>query len=143
MAKARFDASSAMKTARMLQSIRQILTDPDIRLAILFGSQASGKTHAGSDVDVAVALDGEMSTSRQGELSARLSEALGCEVDVADLREAQGEFLMQIVLGGEVAVKRDASLLAELAIRAMGYREDVRPMVLRALKDKVRRSVHG
>lgn len=132
-----------MKTARMLQSIRQILTDPDIRLAILFGSQASGKTHAGSDVDVAVALDGEMSTSRQGELSARLSEALGCEVDVADLREAQGEFLMQIVLGGEVAVKRDASLLAELAIRAMGYREDVRPMVLRALKDKVRRSVHG
>ena len=143
MAKARFDASSAMKTARMLQSIRQILTDPDIRLAILFGSQASGKTHAGSDVDVAVALDGEMSTSRQGELSARLSEALGCEVDVADLREAQGEFLMQIVLGGEVAVKRDASLLAELAIRAMGYREDVRPMVLRALKDKVRRSLHG
>lgn len=143
MAKARFDASSAMKTARMLQSIRQILTDHDIRLAILFGSQASGKTHAGSDVDVAVALDGEMSPSRQGELSARLSEALGCEVDVADLREAQGEFLMQIVLGGEVAVKRDASLLAELAIRAMGYREDVRPMVLRALKDKVRRSVHG
>jgi len=48
-----------------------------------------------------------------------------------------------IVLGGGVAVKRDASLLAELAIRALAYREDMRPMELRALKDKVRRSLHG
>lgn len=143
VAKGRVDASSAMKAARMAQTIRQTLTDPDIRLAMLFGSQASGRTHAGSDADVAVALDGEMSPVRRGELSARLSEALGCEVDVADLRKAQGEFLAQMVLGGEVAVKRDASLLAELAIRALGYREDMRPMVLRALKDKVRRSLHG
>jgi predicted nucleotidyltransferase len=132
-----------MKTQRMVQTIRQTLTDPDIRLAILFGSQASGKSHAGSDADVAVALDGEMSPVRRGELSARLSAALGCEVDVADLRKAQGEFLAQIVLGSEVAVKRDASLLAELAIRALAYREDMRPMVLRALKDKVRRSLNG
>ena len=132
-----------MKTESMVQAIRQTLTDPDIRLAILFGSQVSGRTHAGSDADVAVALDGEMTSSRQGELSARLSEALGCEVDVADLRSAQGEFLAQIVLGGEVVVKRDASLLAELAIRALAYREDMRPMVLRALKGKVRRSLYG
>jgi len=132
-----------METESVVRAIRQTLTDPDIRLAILFGSQASGKTHAGSDADVAVALDGKMSPIRRGELSARLSEALGCEVDVADLREAQGEFLAQIVLGGEVAVKRDTSLLAELAIRALGYRADLRPLVLRALKDKVGRSLHG
>ena len=127
----------------MVQTIRQTLIDPDILLAILFGSQASGKTHAGSDVDVAVALDQEMGPVRRGELGARLSEALGCEVDVVDLRTAQGEFLAQIVLGGEVAVKRDSSLLAELAIQALAYREDMRPMVLRALKDKVRRSLDG
>lgn len=132
-----------MKTQSMVQTIRQTLTDPDIRLAILFGSQATGKTHAGSDADVAVALDGEMSPSRRGELGAQLSKALGREVDVADVRTAQGEFLAQIVLGGEAAVKRDPSLLAELAIRALAYREDMRPMVLRALKDKVRRNLHG
>ena len=132
-----------MKIQNMVQTIRHTLTDPDIQLAILFGSQASGKTHAGSDDDVAVALAGEMSTSRRGELGARLSEALGCEVDVADLRMAQGEFLAQIVLGGEVIVKRDPSLLAELAIRALAYREDMQPMVLRALKAKVRRSLNG
>jgi len=132
-----------MKKEDMLHTIRQTLTDPDIRLAILFGSQTSGKTHAGSDADVALALNVEMSPYRRGDLSARLSEALGCEVDVADLRTAQGEFLAQIVLGGEVAVKRDTSLLAELAIRAMAYREDMRPMVLRAFKDKVRRSLNG
>jgi predicted nucleotidyltransferase len=87
-----------MKTQEVVQTTSQTLTDPDIQLVILFGSQASGKTHAGSDADVAVALAGEMSPSRRGELSARLSEALGCEVDVADLRKAQGEFLAQIVL---------------------------------------------
>ena len=132
-----------MKTESMVQTIGQTLTDPDIRLDILFGSQASGRTHAGSDADVAVALDGAMTSSRRGELSARLSAALGCEVDVVDLSLAQCEFLAQIVLGGEVAVKRDASLLAEFAIRSLAYKEDMRPMVLRALKDKVRRSLNG
>ena len=132
-----------MNTLGMVRTIAQTLTDPDIRLAILFGSRASGRTHAGSDADVAVALDGEMSPSRRGELSAKLSGVLGCEVDVADLRMAQGEFLAQIVLGGEVAVKRDASFLAELAIRALAYTADMRPMVLRALKDQVRRSLDG
>jgi predicted nucleotidyltransferase len=130
-------------TQGMVQTIRQALTAPDIRLAILFGSQASGITHAGSDADVAMALDGEMSPSRLGELSACLSAALGCEVDVVDLRKAQGEFLAQIVLGGKVAVKRDSSLLAEFALKALAYREDMRPMVLQALKAKVRRSLNG
>lgn len=132
-----------MKTQSMLRAIGQSLADPDVRLAVLFGSQASGRTHAGSDADVAVALDGEMSSARRGELSARLSGALGCEVDVVDLRTAQGELLAQIVLGGKVAVKRDASLLAELAIRALAYREDMRPLVLRTLKDKMRRRLNG
>ena len=50
-----------VKTQSMLRTIRQTLTDLDIRLAILFGSQATGKTHAGSDADVSVALAGEMS----------------------------------------------------------------------------------
>jgi predicted nucleotidyltransferase len=127
----------------MVRAIGQSLTDPDVRLAVLFGSQASGRTHAGSDADVAVALDGDMSSGRRGELSARLSGALGCEVDVVDLRAVQGEFLAQIVLGGEVAVTRDASLLAELAIRALAYREDMRPLVLRVLKDKMRRRLNG
>jgi len=73
-----------MNSSRMAQTISQTLNDPDIRLAILFGSQASGRTIAGSDADVAVALDGEMSPVRRGELSARLFEVRGCEVDVAD-----------------------------------------------------------
>lgn len=132
-----------MNTQSMVRAIGQSLADPDVRLAVLFGSRASGRTHAGSDADVAVALDGEMSSARRGELSARLSGALGCEVDVVDLRTAQGELLAQIVLGGKVAVKRDASLLAELAIRALAYREDMRPLVLRTLKDKMRRRLNG
>lgn len=74
----------------MVRAIGQTLTDPDIRLAILFGSQVSGRIHAGSDADVAVALDGEMSPSRRGELSAKLAEVLGCEVDVADLPYGPG-----------------------------------------------------
>ena len=132
-----------MRKFELMERIQAELTDPDVRLAILFGSQAAEVTHAGSDVDVAVALAGAMPSVRQCELSARLSGVLGAEVDVVDLRKAQGEFLAQIVLGGEVAVKRDASLLAELAIKALAYREDMRPMVLQALKTKVRRSLNG
>lgn len=69
-----------------------------------------------------------MSPARRGELSARVSEALGYEVDVADLRTTQGEFLAQVLLGGEIVVKRDSSLLGERALKFFAYRDDMRSM---------------
>ncbi|AUX10519.1 hypothetical protein AArcSl_2908 [Halalkaliarchaeum desulfuricum] len=44
-----------------IDAIRGVLEEHPIRLGVLFGSQASGSTHAHRDVDVADEFDAELS----------------------------------------------------------------------------------
>jgi predicted nucleotidyltransferase len=70
----------------------------DVRVAVLFGSEARGTAHAGSDVDVAVdALAADIL-----DLAAALSEALSREVDVVPLENATIPLLEQLVRDGIV-----------------------------------------
>lgn len=70
----------------------------DVRVAVLFGSEARGTARAGSDVDVAVDAPGTDIL----ELAAVLSEALSCEVDVVPLDDATIPLLEQLVRDGVV-----------------------------------------
>lgn len=75
-----------------LESLRATLRERPIRLAILFGSRATGATHESSDVGVAVEFDSHRPSDPAYNdlflgLSADLSEALGTDdVDLVDLR---------------------------------------------------------
>ena len=55
-----------------------------VKLALLFGSRATGKAREESDVDLAIDAPG----LDRAELAARLSETLGLEIDVISLRDA-------------------------------------------------------
>lgn len=70
----------------------------DVRVALLFGSEARGTAHAGSDVDVAV----DAPTADPLELAAMLSEALSREVDVVPLEDATIPLLEQLIRDGIV-----------------------------------------
>lgn len=74
-----------------------------VRLALLFGSRATGRFTASSDVDVAVDAPGVDTLG----LAAALSQALGLEVDVLDLREAGYPILKRILHEGVVVFERD------------------------------------
>jgi len=56
----------------------------DVRLALLFGSRASGRARENSDVDLAVDAPARL----LWEIGARVSEAVGLEVDVVRLQDA-------------------------------------------------------
>lgn len=70
----------------------------DVRVAVLFGSEARGTARAGSDVDVAVDAPGADIL----EIAAALSEALSREVDVVPLEDATIPLLEQLVRDGIV-----------------------------------------
>ena len=70
----------------------------DVRVAVLFGSEACGTAHAGSDVDVAV----DAPEADILELTAMLSEALSREVNVVSLEDATIPLLEQLVRDGIV-----------------------------------------
>jgi predicted nucleotidyltransferase len=79
--------------------LRQVLAGrKDVRVAVLFGSEARGAARAGSDVDVAVDAPGADIL----ELAAALSEALSREVDVVPLEDATIPLLEQLIRDGIV-----------------------------------------
>jgi predicted nucleotidyltransferase len=85
--------------APLLATLRGVLRDrQDVHLALLFGSQATGRSQPGSDIDLAV----------QGEdidrlaLARDLSLATRHEVDVIDLRSAGYPLLNAIARDGVV-----------------------------------------
>jgi len=73
----------------LLSELRDALrTEPNVRLAVLFGSQAVGRGTDRSDVDLLVALR-EPSAERVAQISGRLERRLGRAVQLVRLQDAQ------------------------------------------------------
>ncbi len=74
---------------RLLAALREALrTEPNVRLAVLFGSAARGEGAPGSDVDVLVEME-DSSLGRVADLGAKLEALLGRRVDVVTREEAE------------------------------------------------------
>ena len=117
--------------------------DPEVRLVLLFGSFVTGRVHAGSDVDVAVAypdpLTLEYRVSKAHELSAKVNR----EVDIIDLREASGVLLQQILSHRKTLVNRDPEFYGNLIARRLREEADLMPLYERTLKSRRERFVDG
>jgi predicted nucleotidyltransferase len=71
---------------------------PPLRLAVLFGSRASGRPHEGSDFDVGIVpVDANLALSEELALASTLSGAVSAEVDLVRLDQDSP------LLGAEVA----------------------------------------
>lgn len=101
-----------------LDELRSVLREHPIRLAILFGSRATGNTHRTSDTDIAVEFDSvERESSAYNRvffgLSADLSDVLGSDdvdlVDVHTVSPAMAETVLEdgVVLVGEQQYAED------------------------------------
>jgi predicted nucleotidyltransferase len=87
---------------------RAFRTEPNVDLAVLYGSAARGSEHARSDVDILVAFrdDADRSTAV---LARRLEKRIGITVDVASLshvRKKSPLLLLQVVNEGRVLIDR-------------------------------------
>lgn len=93
-----------------LAKLRKLLrTEPNVRLAVLYGSTARGADTPTSDVDLLIsfATDRPETATR---LAARLERGLGREVDVARLNRARNSaplLLLQAIEDGRVLLDRD------------------------------------
>jgi uncharacterized protein len=74
----------------------------ELRLALLFGSQARGTARAGSDVDLAV----DAPSALLGEIGGRVSEAVNTEVDVVPLGEASIPLLRELIRSSTVVYEK-------------------------------------
>lgn len=113
---------------QLLSELQALLrTEPNVRLAVLYGSSARGDDTEESDVDVMVALRDE----RPGDsvrIAARLQSALGTNVDVASLSRVESRsplLLLQTLNEGRVLTDRDG-LWADLNAKRDAIRQRAR-----------------
>ena len=108
---------------------------PDVELAMLFGSMATGRSHAGSDVDVAVLCTSPLTAERKLALVADLAQVTGRPVDLVDLQTAGEPLLGQILQHGKRLFGSDEAL-GKLAARHLIDAADFMPYVDRMLAQR-------
>ncbi|MGH2862770.1 MAG: type VII toxin-antitoxin system MntA family adenylyltransferase antitoxin [Solirubrobacteraceae bacterium] len=93
----------------LLRVLRTALrTEPNVRLAVLFGSVATGRESERSDLDLLVVL-GDQTARAVAALAQRLSDRLNREVQLVRLQEAERSpvLLADALAQGRVLVDRD------------------------------------
>jgi uncharacterized protein len=74
-----------------------------------FGSTVDGRTHQGSDTDIAVLSRVRLSPVSRFEIQERLAAELGRDVDLVDLTAASPVLAIQVVAHGQVLYEGDAA----------------------------------
>jgi predicted nucleotidyltransferase len=107
---------------------------PNLKLAILFGSQATGTATPSSDIDLALLADQPLSSDYLTQLIEDLGMAFGCPIDIIDLYDAPEPILGQVFKGRRLL--GDNSTYAQLLTRHLLNTADFVPLQQRILKER-------
>ena len=104
-------------------------------LAILFGSQATGKVHKQSDVDIAVLGEKPLSYAERYDIQMDFSKVFGRkDIEISDLRNISPLILKRVTDNGILLYSRNSLLFAEL--RAYAFKQYIETKRLRDLRGK-------
>ena len=128
----------------IIPKLREALSpDPGIRLAVLYGSYATGKAGPTSDVDLAIAYDHKLSMVERIDLAQRISRLINIEVDLVDLRVSSGVLLQQIIWNRKTIINRDSKLYGDIIAKQITEELDFMPLYEQMLKAKRERFING
>ncbi len=131
--------------------LKNIFQNHPVRLAYLFGSQATGCVHSESDIDVAMLLDESLSTDDRfkerlaiiGELSKLFQTD---HVDVAVLNEASPLLAYEVLKNGVLLYCKSEEERIEFQVNTLRTYEDTAPLrrILNdAMAERVRAGTFG
>ncbi|SER16084.1 hypothetical protein SAMN05421690_101056 [Nitrosomonas sp. Nm51] len=129
--------SSVQSTSQPAAQLIELLSQyPDIRLAILFGSQADLKrqTHFASDIDLAILAGAPLNSDFKMQLVETISTRLGYPVDIVDVYEAPEPILGEVFKGQRLI--GDDATYAQLLTRHLLNVADFVPLQQRILKER-------
>ncbi len=109
-------------------SIQQIADKFSLDLIILFGSQATGKTHSESDWDIAVKGYHVLTMDQRIDLIGEFEKHFP-NVDIVDIRRADPLLLACIASDGKPLYERDPLNFAEFKLYAQTQYIDARPLL--------------
>lgn len=116
--------------------LREVLSGfPQITLAILFGSVASGKAHAQSDLDLAVIAAKPLQAAEKIQIIEALAMATGRPIDLVDVHFAPQPLLGQVLKHGRRILGSDTAY-AQLLYRHLIEQADFAPLQNRILSER-------
>lgn len=120
--------------------------DPDLLLAMVFGSTADGSHRPDSDIDVAVYPRNQLASRKRQLLVDEIAFATGRTVDLIDLTHVDGALLRQILHSGKVIFSKEPGILGTLSERLLDWQEDFEPQLNTLLETRLQRfiaPIHG
>ena len=127
-------------SARIAKTLNQ---EPELKLAIVYGSAAAGRMRPDSDVDVAVLYGNPLNLEQKMDLINRLELELKRDVDLVDLFNLSGTILKQILCKGRLVINNNTSALTRLYQRMVYNQADMMPYVIRTLMERQQRFLNG
>lgn len=117
-------------------SLREVLSGfPQITLATLFGSVASGKAHAQSDLDHAVIAAKPLQAAEKIQIIEALAMATGRPIDLVDVHFAPQPLMGQVFKNGRRIMGSD-NAYAQLLYRHLIEQADFGPLQNRILTER-------
>jgi len=126
-------ASQGLEFKQALQAV--LAKQEGIRLAILFGSLASGTARAESDLDVAVDAGHPLEVAEKMRLIGDLAAATGRSIDLVDLQSVGEPLLGQILRHGKRLIGNDTHY-GELIRKHLFEQADFMPYRNRILAER-------
>jgi len=117
--------------------IKKLAPKYRLSLVLLFGSQASGKTHSKSDVDIAYLTEKEMRPIEEARMALEFSEKLKINVkdlEIVNLKEAIPFLLRQIADKSVLLYEKEPLIFANFKIYA--FKRFMEAQKLFKLKEK-------
>ncbi len=121
------------------ETLAFLIADPNLDLAIIFGSMATGRARPHSDIDVAVYPRQPFDHNALQDLSDRIALATGRPVDLVDLSRSEGALLRQILRTGRVLFTKRPGILGTLHERLLVWQEDFEPALKAMLSARLKR----
>ncbi|MCP4047041.1 MAG: nucleotidyltransferase domain-containing protein [Gammaproteobacteria bacterium] len=116
------------------QLARFVSRYPEFKLAILFGSQATGNVTGDSDIDLALLSDAPISSGMKLQLVEQIGARFGRPVDIVDLFFAAEPILGQVFKGKRLL--GDDATYARLLTRHLINTADFVPLQQRILTER-------
>jgi len=131
---------------REVKCLDFLAEDPDLQLAMLFGSAATGDLRPDSDIDVAIYPRKTMASRKRQQVADEIALATNRAVDLIDLSTAEGALLRKILHSGIVLFSKTPGILGALSERLLDWQEDFEPQLNALLDARLQRftqPIHG
>ena len=102
----------------------------NLKLLVLFGSQATGRTHKNSDIDIGFLSDRDYGPGEVANMQVGIEQELGTgPVELVDLKSAPSLLQRHVATEGLLLVEREPGIFAQFKITAIKKSMEARKLI--------------